>query len=299
MTSGGSGHPRVLRTHDELASLREGLAGTVAVVMTMGALHAGHLSLVRAAAAHADSVIVTIFVNPLQFGEGEDYDLYPRTLDADVAALAGLGVAGVFAPSAREMYPSGVPEVSVRAGRLGSVLEGEMRPGHFDGMLTVVLKLLNLTRPDVAVFGRKDAQQLALIRAMIRDLNLPVAVVGAPIVREADGLALSSRNRYLSGVERAAGLGLSRALRAAAEAAAAGRPASDVIAAARDVLEGGPVAPNVTDVNYVEGVEPETMEGVDDDYEGPLLVLIAARVGQTRLLDNAEVLIRQTRSERP
>lgn len=188
---------------------------TTGVVMTMGALHEGHATLVRAARARVGAeglVVVTVFVNPLQFGAGEDLDRYPRTLEADLAVAEAAGADLVFAPSAEEVYPGGEPQVRLSAGPMGGRLEGAVRPGHFDGMLTVVAKLLHLTRPDVAFYGQKDAQQLALIRRMVRDLNFGVDIVGVPTVREADGLALSSRNRYLSAAERRTALALSRAL---------------------------------------------------------------------------------------
>ncbi len=211
----------VLRTADELhARVR---TGRRAVVMTMGALHEGHATLIRTARGIAGDgeVVVTVFVNPLQFGAGEDLDRYPRTLDADVkiAELAGADV--VFAPSVDEVYPGGEPQVRISAGPMGERLEGSTRPGHFDGMLTVVAKLLHLTRPDVALYGQKDAQQLALIRRMVRDLNFGMEIVGVPTVREADGLALSSRNRYLSATERRTALALSQALFAGSDRHAA------------------------------------------------------------------------------
>ncbi|WP_461030984.1 pantoate--beta-alanine ligase, partial [Streptomyces sparsus] len=193
-------------------------AGRRAVVMTMGALHEGHAALVRSARKRVGAdghVVVTVFVNPLQFGAGEDLDRYPRTLDADLELAAAAGADTVFAPSVEEVYPGGEPQVRITAGPMGERYEGAARPGHFDGMLTVVAKLLHLTAPDLAFFGEKDAQQLALITRMVRDLNFPVEVVGVPTVREEDGLALSSRNRYLSPAERRIALGLSRALFAA------------------------------------------------------------------------------------
>ncbi|MCT7352071.1 pantoate--beta-alanine ligase, partial [Streptomyces sp. 15-116A] len=189
--------------------------GRTAVVMTMGALHEGHATLIRAAREHVGRegyVVVTVFVNPLQFGAGEDLDRYPRTLDADLRIAEQAGADIVFAPSVEEMYPDGKPQITLRAGAMGERLEGAARPGHFDGMLTVVAKLLHLTRPDAAFFGQKDAQQLALIRRMVRDLNFGVEIVAVPTVREEDGLALSSRNRYLSPEERRTALALSRAL---------------------------------------------------------------------------------------
>lgn len=189
----------LLRTADELHARTR--AGRRVVVMTMGALHEGHATLVRTArelAGPDGEVVVTVFVNPLQFGKGEDLDRYPRTLDADLKIAEQAGADVVFAPSVDEVYPGGEPQVRVSAGPMGERLEGAVRPGHFDGMLTVVAKLLHLTRPDAALFGQKDAQQLALIRRMVRDLNFGMEIVGVPTVREADGLALSSRNRYLS-----------------------------------------------------------------------------------------------------
>ncbi len=216
----------------ELVPTREALeqalttsqARFTAVVMTMGALHSGHATLIRSAREHVGPdgfVTVTVFVNPLQFGAGEDLDRYPRTLDADLRTAGQAGADVVFAPSVDEVYPGGEPQVRIAAGPMGERLEGASRPGHFDGMLTVVAKLLHLTHPDVALFGQKDAQQLALIRRMVRDLNFPVEIVGVPTVRESDGLALSSRNRYLSTTERRTALALSRALFAAQDRLAA------------------------------------------------------------------------------
>ncbi|MEU9503516.1 pantoate--beta-alanine ligase [Streptomyces sp. NPDC048196] len=193
-------------------------SGTRAVVMTMGALHEGHATLVRAARRRAGAqgqVVVTVFVNPLQFGAGEDLDRYPRTLDADVELALAAGADAVFAPSVDEVYPGGEPQVRITAGPMGTRLEGASRPGHFDGVLTVVAKLLHLTAPDLAFFGQKDAQQLAVITRMAADLNFPVEIIGVPTVREDDGLALSSRNRYLSAPERRTALTLSAALFAA------------------------------------------------------------------------------------
>ncbi|HKT03620.1 MAG TPA: pantoate--beta-alanine ligase, partial [Rugosimonospora sp.] len=208
----------VAETRVELADAREKLTGRVAVVMTMGALHGGHEELMRAARERAESVLVTIFVNPLQFGPNEDFDRYPRTLDRDLAICARNGVDAVFAPGREEMYPGGEPTVRVSPGRLGTILEGATRPGHFEGVLTVVNKLLHLTRPQLAFFGEKDYQQLALVRLLVRDTNLDVEIVGVPVVREPDGLARSSRNRYLDPAERQAALALSAALRAGADA---------------------------------------------------------------------------------
>ncbi|MFE5342318.1 pantoate--beta-alanine ligase [Isoptericola sp. NPDC056578] len=257
-----------------------------AVVMTMGALHEGHLQLVREAreaAGPTGQVIVTIFVNPLQFGAGEDLDRYPRDLDGDVAKLASVGADVVFAPTPDVVYPDGDPIVRVSAGRIGEVLEGESRPGHLDGVLTVVLKLMHLTRPDVALFGEKDAQQLLAVRRMVRDLDVDVEVLGVPIVRDADGLALSSRNAYLSDDERASALALSRALRAGADAAGDGPEA--VVEAALGILDGSAGV----EVDYLALVDPTTVDPVPADFRGPALLLVAARTGATRLIDNQAV----------
>ncbi|WP_340377011.1 pantoate--beta-alanine ligase [Streptomyces sp. SS7] len=205
--------PTLLRTAAELSARARG--GRRAVVMTMGALHEGHATLIRTArqlAGPDGEVVVTVFVNPLQFGRGEDLDRYPRTLDADLKIAGEAGADAVFAPAVDEVYPGGEPQVRISAGPMGERLEGASRPGHFDGVLTVVAKLLHLTRPDVALYGQKDAQQLALIRRMVRDLNFGVEIVGVPTVREDDGLALSSRNRYLSAPQRRTALALSAAL---------------------------------------------------------------------------------------
>src|SRR3954447_26411559 len=192
----------VAHERDTLAAARAALSRRVAVVMTMGALHEGHAELVRTARTLADSVVVTVFLNPLQFAAGEDLDRYPKTLEADLVICDREGVDLVFAPTPDVVYPDGDPDVLVSAGRLGDRLEGEHRPGHFDGVLTVVAKLLHLTRPDLALFGEKDAQQLELIRRMARDLDFPVDVVPVPTVREDGGLALSSRNTYLTSSDR-------------------------------------------------------------------------------------------------
>ena len=313
------GRPAVVHTISELRQVRATWHGSTAVVMTMGALHAGHLALVQHAREVAEHVIVTIFVNPLQFGAGEDLSRYPRTLDADLRDLTGEGVDLVFAPAPAEMYPDGEPQVWVRAGTMGEVLEGAARPGHFDGMLTVVNKLLHLTAADVSVFGQKDAQQLALVRRMVADQNLPTRIDAVPIVREADGLALSSRNVYLDDAEREAALVLSRTVAAGAEAAAEGLPADRVRAAARAVMaEADPslrvqpgrnndasdgVVPGPEDVNlvtcdYLELVEEGTMEPVAAQRStGSALLVTAARVGSTRLLDNA--IVRWPAQSRP
>ena len=257
---------KVAATREELAQARAELSGTVAVVMTMGALHEGHAELVRQARSRADRVIATVFVNPLQFGAGEDLDRYPRTLQADLDLLEREGADVVFTPGPDVVYPDGDPVVRVTAGPIGDVLEGASRPGHFDGVLTVVLKLLHLTRPDIALFGQKDAQQLSAIRRMVRDLDVPVAVVAVPTVREPDGLALSSRNAYLTDEQRRTALVLSRAL------------ATGDVDQGRAVFAAEPDA----ELDYLARVDSATFT---DSPDGDLLV-VAARVGTTRLLDN-------------
>lgn len=276
----------VARTREELrAALAD--AGRTAFVPTMGALHEGHARLMRHARPLGDTLVVSIFVNPTQFGPGEDLDAYPRTLDADLVVCEREGVDVVFAPDVVDMYPGGLDgAVTVDPGPLGQVLEGAARPTHFRGVLTVVATLFALVRPDVAVFGEKDFQQLALIRRMVRDLALDVEVVGHPIVREADGLALSSRNMYLSADQHAQALALSRALAAGVEQGGVGCDA--VLKAARDVID---VAPGV-DLDYLVVTDP-FLGDVDDRFEGEARILVAARVGTTRLLDNQPVVLRK------
>jgi pantoate--beta-alanine ligase len=275
----------LVRTRAVLAKMAR--SGPVVLVPTMGALHDGHRTLLRTARAVPDAqVVVSVFVNPLQFGPGEDLDRYPRTLEADLAMCADEGVDLVFAPSAVEMYPAGEPAVTVHPGPAGQILEGEFRPGFFGGVLTVVLKLFSLVRPDVAVFGNKDAQQLALIRTMVTDFDLGVSITGVPTVRDPDGLAMSSRNGYLSAAERTTALALSRALRAGLSAAASG-PAR-VLAGAQAVLDG---APGLS-VDYLALVDPDRFTpigaagGVPAGGTGRALLAVAARVGKTRLIDN-------------
>ena len=280
--------PVVARTQAELRDLRAGLAGPVVLVPTMGALHSGHRALLRAARAAAGpsgSVIASVFVNPLQFRPGEDLDRYPRTLDDDLAMCADEGVHAVFAPSAAEMYPGGQPEVTVDPGPMGLLFEGQFRPGFFVGVLTVVLKLFHLTRPDVAVFGAKDAQQLALVRRMVSDTNLDIAIESVPTARDADGLATSSRNRYLSAAERALALTMPRALHAGQRAAGGGVQA--VLAAAQQILLGAPALA----VDYVAVVDPRTFARIRPGQAGPALIVAAATAGSTRLIDNVPVLL--------
>ncbi|MBF6133175.1 pantoate--beta-alanine ligase [Nocardia otitidiscaviarum] len=253
----------------------------VALVPTMGALHDGHLSLVAAAIERGFEVVVSIFVNPLQFGPSEDFDRYPRTLAVDLHLLRGTGTRVVFAPTAGEMYPNG-RRTTVRPGPTGSRLCGATRPQLFGGMLTVVAKLLLITRPDAAFFGEKDYQQLVLIREMVADLDMGIEIFGVPTVREADGLALSSRNRYLSARERAVAVVLPAALTAGVRAGAEGGDA--VLAAADKVLSADPAVA----VEYLELRDPELGPA---PAHGDARLLVAARVGATRLIDNMAVLL--------
>jgi pantoate--beta-alanine ligase len=253
----------------------------VAFVATMGALHAGHRELIRLARAAGDAVVVSIFVNPLQFGPGEDYARYPRLLEDDLAVCAAEGVDLVLVPTVAELYPAG-RQVTVHAGAMGAILEGRSRPGHFDGVLTVVTKLFHIVRPQLAFFGQKDAQQLAIIQRMVVDLNLDVEVIGAPTVREADGLALSSRNVFLSASDRALAASLSTALQRAA--AADSVPAARV--AANEVLDRVQFEPDF-ELDYAVLVHPATFAEVPDDHTGPVRMVVAAKVGGTRLIDNA------------
>ncbi|WP_062465979.1 pantoate--beta-alanine ligase [Demequina maris] len=279
---------RIVHTASELRGTtvrparRSGDRPSRAVVMTMGALHEGHLALVRAAREAADEVVVTIFVNPLQFEDPDDLDTYPRTLDEDCALLEPLGVDVVFAPSVDEVYPTGLPVVTVNAGRIGEVFEGAHRPGHLDGVLTVVCKLLHLTQPDLAFFGQKDAQQLIAVRTMVRDLAMGVDVVAVPTVRDADGLALSSRNVFLSEEERGRALILSEAVMAADASARAGADLDEALAAGRAALAREPEV----DVEYLAALDPVSAEALEGDYRGEAVIAVAARVGDTRLIDN-------------
>ncbi len=273
----------IVRTVDALRAAvaawrREG--GTVGLVPTMGALHAGHLSLVAEAKRRTARVVATIFVNPKQFGPNEDLARYPRQEAADVALLEQAGCDLLFAPQVEEIYPDGFATM-VSVAKLGDVLDGAARPGHFDGVATVVSKLLNMAQADVAVFGEKDWQQLAIIRRMAGDLDIPTEIVGAPIVRDADGLALSSRNAYLSADERMRALALPQALQAAARVIAHGRPVAEALADARDALRQAGFDP----VDYVELRDGVTLEPVE--ASGPHARLFAAaRIGTTRLIDN-------------
>lgn len=272
-----------------LAEALAARSGSVGVVLTMGALHEGHEALIRYARARCETVVVTVFVNPLQFAAGEDLGRYPRTFDEDLRVCRQEGVDIVFAPTPDVVYPDGEPQVRVDPGPLGEVLEGASRPGHFAGVLTVVCKLLNMVDgAEATFFGEKDYQQLVLVRRMMRDLDLGVEVVGVPTVREPDGLALSSRNRYLSGSQRPAAAALSRAL--AAGSAAEGGGGAAVLAAARAVLDGEP------------GLELDYLHlGARDlgpsPVSGPARLLVAARVGTTRLIDNVAIHLRPSGRE--
>ncbi|WP_194825581.1 pantoate--beta-alanine ligase [Nocardia sp. XZ_19_231] len=271
-------NPEVL---DTVAKALRGAGRTVGFVPTMGALHEGHLALIRQAKLANQVVIVSVFVNPLQFGANEDLDAYPRTLDADLELLRTEGVDLVFAPTVSDMYPDGM-RTTVQPGPLGAELEGGSRPTHFAGMLTVVAKLLNITHASEAYFGEKDYQQLTLIRQMVRDLNMDARIVAYPTVREPDGLALSSRNRFLDATQRESALALSAALAAGRHAAGLGAEA--VVQTARSVLD----AVDGLDVDYLElrdanlGPTPTT---------GNARLLVAARIGDTRLIDNAAVVL--------
>ncbi|RDV10263.1 pantoate--beta-alanine ligase [Arthrobacter sp. RT-1] len=289
--------------HAESARLLTSRQGaSQGLVPTMGALHEGHAALARTAVEQNDVVVASIFVNPLQFGDAVDLDRYPRTLEADLALLEAEGVDLAFAPSVEEVYPGGEPLVRVTSGRLGEKWEGASRPGHFDGALTVVAKLLHYGMPAAglaggdsdgsglpayrAYFGQKDAQQLALVRRMVADLNFPVEIVGIATVRSAEGLALSSRNRFLSDEEREAALVLSRALRLLGERAAAREPL-DLESAVR-LVESQPLVA----LDYFDVVDPATLEPLAENcretpFRGEGLALIAAKVGPVRLIDNA------------
>lgn len=259
---------------------------SISFVPTMGALHEGHISLVDIALAQSDFVVVSIFVNPLQFGAGEDFEKYPRTLQADAEKLSAAGVDVLFAPDVDDVYPNG-NQITQHAGPIGETFEGAARPGHFDGMLTVVARLFDLVKPDLSIFGNKDAQQLFLIRRMVENSNHrwnAMQVVGAPIIREEDGLAMSSRNLYLSETEREAAQKISRALRAAE--ATQGDIAARIAAAEQVVA----TAPAVR-LDYVALVNPATFEPIEAGFVGRALLIVAAQVGGTRLIDNLSISI--------
>ncbi len=256
---------------------------TVALVPTMGALHEGHLTLVRAAMSHADKVVVSIFVNPIQFGPNEDFDAYPRTLDADRAALATVGAALVYAPTAGEMYPQGF-STAITVSGVSAGLCGDLRPGHFSGVATVVTKFLLQAMPDVAAFGEKDYQQLQVIRRLVRDLDIPVTIVGVPTVREADGLARSSRNAYLSPDDRAIAPALHRTLQDTAVAIRAGAAVDAALEAGkRAILAAGFASIDYLELRAADGLAPLS------ELDRPARMLVAAYLGKTRLIDNIAV----------
>jgi pantoate--beta-alanine ligase len=259
----------------------------IGLVPTMGALHDGHVRLIADCRAEAGLVVVSIFVNPTQFGPGEDFERYPRPLEADLQRCEAAGAALVFAPSASAVYPHGSPSTFVEVPGLSDILEGASRPGHFRGVATVVLKLFEIVRPDLAIFGQKDYQQQLLIRRMVEDLHVPVEVLTKPTVREPDGLALSSRNRYLNPLERQAATVLYRALKRASQAVAGGERRGDRV---RQILRETIESEELARIDYAEVANADTLAPLDDLDPGRRAVaLVAARVGTTRLLDNAVI----------
>ena len=281
--TGASAHVQIVRNSEELAQSRSALQGRVALVPTMGALHAGHMALVAEARDRADKVIATIFVNPAQFGEGEDFGRYPRREADDAAMLEAAGCDLLWTPSVADIYPDGfATKISVSG--VSDRWEGEARPGHFDGVATVVAKLLLAVQPDIALFGEKDFQQLAVIRRLVADLGLPVEIVGVPTVREADGLALSSRNAYLSREERERAVALPNALKAARDALRANAPVSGVLQAAKQSL----IDAGFLRIDYLALVDASTLEPLEQP-KGEMRLMAAAVIGTTRLIDNIAV----------
>ena len=260
-----------------------GSASTLGLVPTMGALHEGHLSLIRAAKKQCDVVVATIFVNPTQFGPNEDFARYPRTFAKDCALLESEGVDLLFAPTVEEMYPTGTAHTFIEVAGISDRLDGQSRPGHFRGVATVVAKLFHIVSPDLAYFGQKDAAQVAVLRAMVQDLNFPVELIVCPTVREPEGLALSSRNQYLSADERSHALVLSLSLASANTMAIEGiHDAEQLKSSILQRLQSSPALK----IDYVEIVDPATLESVSDVRDGALIA-IAAWIGKTRLIDNA------------
>lgn len=258
-----------------------------ALVMTMGALHSGHLALVKEAQKLAAQVVLSIYVNPLQFGPGEDYEKYPRQLEADLQLLSEQEVDVVFAPTDEEVYPR-EPQVRIDPGPAAKLFEGKTRPGHFAGVLQVVQKVLQLTQPDYAFFGEKDAQQLALVKAMVEDLNMPVEIKAVPIARAGDGVALSSRNSYLSPAARTEATLLYRALQAGASLAQQGEKAPAIAQAAAAVLQNS----SLIKIDYVEVVEDSTFLPAAANFQGAARIILAAWVEDTRLIDNLAIEIK-------
>jgi pantoate--beta-alanine ligase len=290
--------PIVVRTREELAAARKNLTDVVALVPTMGALHEGHRSLLRKAKRNADHTIVSVFVNPLQFAPTEDLDRYPRNFEADLQMCAAEDVAIVFAPTNDVMYPT-PPLVTISAGEIGERYEGASRPGHFDGVLTVVAKLFALTQPHKAVFGRKDAQQLALVRRMVADLDLGVEILSVPLVRDRDGLALSSRNKYLTPPQREAAVILPTVLSTTAEALDQGASPAQALTIARALI----ASTDGVVLDYVALVDPDSFDDITDvtdlsdaAVERRAVLAVAARVGTTRLIDNVDVTLRAATS---
>jgi pantoate--beta-alanine ligase len=274
----------VIETVDRMQQRAEYLrsaGNTIAVVPTMGFLHEGHLELMRVGKIHADTLVITIFVNPTQFGPGEDYEQYPRDPEGDLKAAESVGVDVVFMPAAGEMYTD-MHQTRVTVERLPNHLCGLSRPGHFDGVTTVVAKLFHITKPHLAIFGQKDYQQLAVISRMVMDLNMDIKIIGVPTVREPDGLAMSSRNKYLSDDERASALCLKKSLDTAQELMEAGETESRVISSRLEALIN---SHPFTEIDYIELCDPVTLDHADRLEEETLLAL-AVRVGQTRLIDN-------------
>jgi pantoate--beta-alanine ligase len=271
----------------EISAMRQKVAQwraageTVALIPTMGALHAGHVSLVEASRAHARRAIVSIFVNPTQFAPNEDFSAYPRTFDADLAKLAEVGCDGCFAPTPGEMYPQGFSTQVIPGGPALAGLEDRFRPDHFAGVAQVVAKLLNQAQADCAFFGEKDFQQLAVIRRMAADLDMSTRIFGVPTRRETDGLAMSSRNVYLTAPERALAVTLSRVLRASAETIKAGAPVNEVVARASREIEAAGFA-----LDYFEARNADSLAPAASLADGPIRLLVAARLGKTRLIDN-------------
>jgi pantoate--beta-alanine ligase len=284
----------IAQSVQELRQRRRTLGGKVALVPTMGALHAGHVSLVSQARRLADHVLVSIFVNPAQFGPKEDFSRYPRPLEQDLAACRDAGVDGVFNPTVPEMYPAGIPAASLNVPDMAGELEGALRPGHFEGVCRVVLKLFNLVQPGVACFGQKDFQQLRIVQAMVADLNVPVDVIACPTVRESDGLAMSSRNVYLSADERKRAVGLSKALEEArllVEKSGETDPAA-VSAAMTQTMKAYHIEPDYAVVRHP--VTLAKLDCIEPRLTGGVVALVAGRLGAVRLLDNALIAVTGT-----